>query len=245
MKLKIGTYNIQHGIRHRVRQESGTVEVDLADVTAVLAEHRPALCGINEIYGNDGSAFGNQPAALGKALGMQAVFAKAITTHYGDYGNALLSAYPIVAVKTVPIGVPAEQRPPKGRRYEDRVLLVATLALEERKTLTVLVCHFGLNEDEIDLAVTTALAEAARLEGPLVLMGDFNLTPDTDAYRKLAAALTDVTALAAQPAHTFPSHAPTVQIDYIFCNGAVKPISATVLGVIASDHCPVLAEVEL
>jgi len=41
MKLNIGTYNIQHDVRHRVRRVSGTLKRNFVDMTTVLPEVEP------------------------------------------------------------------------------------------------------------------------------------------------------------------------------------------------------------
>ncbi|MBQ9801583.1 MAG: endonuclease/exonuclease/phosphatase family protein [Clostridia bacterium] len=243
--LKVGTYNLQHGVLHRLRLTTGEVKVDLSEVTAVLREHAPDICALNEIYGNEESTFGNQPRVLGEALGYPyRAFARGIYHKYGEYGNGLLSKFPITAARTVPLCIKETDRVAGARHYEDRALLVANLDVHGQ-ALTVMVCHFGLNEDEKTIAVDTVLEEAARTDTPLLLMGDFNITPDTVHYRRLAAAFSDTAAHAKDGQLSFPSHAPTHKIDYIFVRGAITPTRAFAPRVVASDHLPLFAEVTL
>lgn len=241
MQLKIGTYNIQHGVLHQKRLEAGEVAVDLSAVTALLREHAPDVCAINEIYG-DGD-FGDQPRALGEALELHHYFTHAIEHRYGRYGNALLSRFPARSVTRVPLCVATERRQ-EGIKYEDRVLLIADLLIEDQP-LTVMVCHFGLAEDEQTLAVDTIIDEASRATAPLVLMGDFNLTPDSPLYRRLAEVFEDSAALTADPLLTFPSHAPDRKIDYVFTKGNIKATRVISPAVVASDHLPLFVEVTL
>ncbi len=239
MKLKIGTYNIQHGVLHQARLDRGEVTVDLSAVAEVLREHAPDVCAINEIYG-DGD-FGNQPKALGDALSLHSAFTHAIDHRYGRYGNALLSRFPIHSVTRVPLCVPKEQRQ-EGIKYEDRVLLIADILVEDQP-LTVMVCHFGLAEDEQTLAIDTIIDEASRATAPLVLMGDFNLTPDSPLYARLAEVFEDSAALTSDPLLTFPSHAPDRKIDYVFTKGNIKATKVISPAVVASDHLPIFVEI--
>lgn len=85
---------------------------------------------------------------------------------------------------------------------------------------------------------------------PVVLTGDFNATPDSAAYRRLAAAMTD--AWGKRPGglsfHDFTGVADR-RIDYIFLDGA-RASGTTVVsdrpgGIYPSDHFPVVARVTL
>ena len=242
--IKIGTYNLQHGVLHQKRLETGEITVDLAATAAVIRAHAPAICALNEVYGNEESCFGNQPRLLAEMLGYPTyAFARGIYHKYGEYGNGLLSKYPITAYRVVPIAVPQEARPAGGRHYEDRALLIATLDVAGTP-LTVLACHFGLNEDEKTLAVDTALREAASITAPLVLMGDFNITPNTVHYKRLAAFFDDTAEKGEDGELSFPSDKPTDKIDYIFTKGLTVHASRAPK-VIASDHLPLFADVTL
>lgn len=245
-RLKIGTYNLQHGVLHQKRLETGEVTVDLAATAAVLREFTPDVCALNEIYGNEESTFGNQPRLLSEMLGYPyRAFARGIYHKHGEYGNGLLSKYPIKAARVIPLVIPKEARPTGAtRHYEDRALLVANLDING-STLTVMACHFGLNDDEKTLAVDTVLREAAATDTPIVLLGDFNITPDTVHYARLAAVFCDTAALCADTPLTFPSNAPCQKIDYIFTKGNIRATTVAVPAVVASDHLPIFSDMEL
>ena len=242
MSITVGTYNIQHGVLHRHRLATGETKVDLCDVCEVLGTYRPAICALNEIYGDEAGIFGNQPRQMAETLGYPYhAFARGIYHKFGEYGNALLSRYPIRDARTIPLSIPTKAR--KGTQmYEDRALLIATLDVEG-KEVVAMVCHFGLNDDEQALAVDTILAEAARITVPILLMGDFNLTPDTAHYRRLAAAFTDTARGAASP--TFPSEAPQIKIDYVFTKGCLTVAEALTPAAVASDHLPIFTTLKL
>lgn len=241
MQLKIGTYNVQHGVLHQKRLDTGEVTVDLTPMVAVLKQYAPDICAINEIYG-DGN-FGDQVKTLGEALGYCHYFTPAIDHRYGKYGIALLSRYPITKVTSIPLHVKEENRL-ADKKYEDRVLMIAELLVEDNP-FTVMVSHFGLADDEKALAIDTVLDEKRRITTPLALLGDFNLTPDTPAYARLADTFLDSATLTSDPLLTYPSHQPKKKIDYVFVGGGAKPISVEVPTVVASDHLPIFAEVTL
>lgn len=100
--------------------------------------------------------------------------------------------------------------------------------------------------------VETILARLAELPGavPLVLSGDFNATPDSPEYARLAGALDDAWTTAAVrhgPAATFHAFSGKAErrIDWIFVRGFVVRSAHTLdtadAGRYPSDHFPVLA----
>ena len=76
-------------------------------------------------------------------------------------------------------------------------------------------------------------------------MGDFNLTPDSDTIAPLFDHYQDAAALLPEGTNTFPSEEPIKKIDYIMCAGPVKFVAAEVPAVVASDHRPHTAVIEM
>lgn len=243
MTLKIGTYNIQHGRWHAHFRQTGEEIIDLNGVAEVIRTMGFDICGLNEVRKNDGILHDiDQAKIIADALGYYFVFAKAIDHHGYEYGNALVSRYPIRSYRTISIGVPKEKRIGGQNRYEDRVLLIAEIEVEGR-VLTMLVCHFGLQPDEMQLAVDTVKAEVAQLSGPVIFAGDLNFVPSSTYYAELAEVLRD-SAVAVTVPLTFPSHAPDRKIDYLFTSEDVRVTDVAVPIVTQTDHCPYIATVE-
>ena len=141
------------------------------------------------------------------------------------------------------------EREPEGRHFETRCLIKAVIdvpdeATGEVKPLTVLVTHMGLNRSEAMNAVQTAIDQLQPGQ-PTVLMGDFNLTPDSDTIAPLFDHYQDAAALLPEGTNTFPSEEPIKKIDYIMCAGPVKFVKAEVPAVVASDHRPHTATIEI
>src|SRR5690606_11916765 len=93
---------------------------------------------------------------------------------------------------------------------------------------------------------------------PVIITGDFNAQPDSDAYRTMAEAFRDARDVSTTghfgPDGTFgtftPRPQPARRIDYIFVNDRVEVLREATLaehwdGRHASDHWPVFAEVRL
>ena len=236
--MRIGTFNIQHGRHHALYLENGCEVIDLAGVAEVIRHGELDFCGLNEVR-NQESVEGlcNQAKVIAEALGYHYVFAKAIDYRGGEYGNALVSRHPIVDWYTVPVSVSTERREAQtAHKYEDRVLLVAKVDTPAAP-VTVLVTHFGLNPDEIEEAIECIEGELRRHTGHVVLMGDFNLTPDSPYYGRLSALLRD-TAVPSDMPLTFPSHAPKIKIDYVFVSDSLGAGDVTVPALTQSDHRP-------
>jgi endonuclease/exonuclease/phosphatase family metal-dependent hydrolase len=173
---------------------------------------------------------------------MHYVFGKNIDHQGGDYGNAILSRYPI--------------RESKNTRYkvslqgEQRGLLQAIIEIEGRQLL-VLNTHLDYHRDDTErLANITELHEIATTYGRLatILLGDFNATPNSPTYNALAQKFIDAWPLLHDtPGPTSPASNPRNRIDYIFLSrdAPLKPLTISVIPSPASDHLPVVAEIEL
>lgn len=236
------TFNIQHGRNHNCK---GDV-IDLPLMAETVRRQNADIVGFNEVRcGTDSdhsSGYSDQAAFFSSALNGDCRFGKAINISENcAYGNAIFSKHPIVDFEVVMIPDTTERV--AGYHYETRCV-IKTDYIFGAKRLTVLNSHFGLGIGEPENAVDTVLSIASSVNNPVVLIGDFNLTPDNRNIKKLTAVFTDIHASLGRDEFTFPSDAPEMRIDYIFSRG-LKIISAETVKVIASDHYSVTAELEL
>lgn len=241
MQIRVMSYNIQHGRDYRLGKDDVHSDViDLPLMADVIRAQGADIVGLNEVRGRGQSpAYTAQAEQLAALLGYHCYFARAISFGGHDpYGNAILSRFPIQAAETVPIPDPAVQD--EDAYYETRCLLKARFA----QGLTVLVSHFGLAKAEEKNAVQTVLDQLAQIQGPVVLMGDFNMPPQDPLLAPLRAVLTDAADAFAAPLQSWPSDAPRTKIDYIFTRGA-KVLAADIPAIVASDHRPHLATLEV
>ncbi len=245
MEITVATYNIQHGRYFEEYLRSGREVSSIPYVSRFLAQRHVDICAFNEVVEDKlGEGWGQQARQLAEPMGYHYQFARAIAAHGGDYGNAIISRFPIRSVRSYPIAIPEDQRTFRGRRYEDRVLLVASLATP-CGMLTAMVCHFGLLPDENALAAERILSVAEGISDPIVLMGDFNLTPESEIYEKLCARFEDSAKQFRSQPLTFPSDLPNSKIDYIFTGGACRTLWSEVADVRYSDHRPILARLQI
>lgn len=229
--LRVLTYNIRHGARD-------DRQVDLAGLADIIRESGADIVALQEVDRFQvRSGLVDQARWLAERLDMEAVFGANLHRGLGQYGNALLSRYPVLSDRNVLL---------PGRLERRGVLVVRVLT--PAGPVTVLATHLGLSRDDRTAQVRAILAEAAREPGPVILLGDWNsgpaapeLAPLTDGFRS-APRLNGM-----EPAPTFRAgeKEPYAPIDHVFVSGAWEVTRAAVLSPQLSDHQPVLAELRL
>ena len=237
MQLKLMSFNIQHCLNYISRN------VDYPFFAETIAASGADIVVLNEVRdaGRD-LEYDPQAKILADGAGYKYYyFAEAIKFGgVNPYGNAILSKYPIISADTVPIPDPV----PHGYDgyYETRCVARAVIDVGG-KELTVLGVHFGLNPDEHENARDTILASLAPER--CVLMGDFNSHPDDPIIAPIFERMTDAATAFDGEKLSFPSDAPVEKIDYVFVSPDIKIVSADIPPVVASDHRPHTATVEL
>ena len=229
MKLNAMTFNTQHCLNYITKR------IDYAVMAEAILAEKPDIVSLNEMRGaGTADGYDAQVDILAEKTGMQGYFAEAIRLD-GDnpYGNGLLSRYPIKSAEVFPIPVP-EVKAYNGY-YEDRCLLKAVLDVDG-EALTVMVIHVGLNPDEAERAIDTVLKHLPSER--CVLMGDFNLTPDSPYIRRISEKMQDASTQISGDTATYPSDAPNIKIDYIFVTRDITVEGAKIPATMASDHRP-------
>ena len=252
MKLKIMTYNIAAG-----RDFSGgpkPIVINPDACISVIREEMPAICGLNEVdYKLPRSGRIKLARHIGDALGYESAFAPAVTWGVGTYGNGFVSKYPIKEVEIFPIPDPTDKSEPVY--YETRVILHTVVDFDGTE-VDVFVTHFGLAKTEQESAVKTLVSLIKDAERPVILMGDFNVTPDNALLDPIRELLDDTFAVfpekEASTIWTFPSSTEAIggkdtklKIDYIFVSHDIKTESVVIGEAKASDHKPYIATIEL
>ena len=267
MELSVMTYNIASGRYYAddwAITPDGKIPVDLSKCAQVIRELAPDICGINEInhflpgfpeemgYGFSPE---DQTGYLAEASGFGShYFGKAI--HFegrGDYGNAVLSRYPILEADVIPI--PNPEFYDEDRYYEPRG--IARVKLDVAGGLTVLQVHVGLAVTESQNAVVTLCKILDETRGPVILMGDFNMVPNNFLLDRIRQRLTEVVPEGEGYVHSFPSWPrdaqlppamrdyPRCKIDYIFVSEHFRAEACRVHQTRTSDHMPMIAKLQL
>ncbi|MGH8173173.1 MAG: endonuclease/exonuclease/phosphatase family protein [Rhodanobacteraceae bacterium] len=227
-ELRVATYNVHsgRGVDGRFRPER---------ISAVIAELRADVIALQE-YVSLVRDFDLRDHLM-RATGFQMIAMSTMKVGAGDFGNAILSRWPIVDAIEHGLSV---------GRYEPRGALEVILGRGQQPELRVIATHLGLRDHERRTQLARLIEIVKRdAKLPTVLAGDFNI-----------ARLQSV-AFGACRAHfghshaprSFPSFAPMLPLDRVW----VSPCSALVSVAahrssrarIASDHLPVVATLEL
>jgi endonuclease/exonuclease/phosphatase family metal-dependent hydrolase len=230
--LRVVTYNIKHG-------RGNDNVVDLERTARVLRALQPDVVGLQEVDDRAERSGGVAEAEwLGNRLGLFHAFGRFMDFQGGAYGMAILTRYPIAAVRPVPL--------PDGN--EPRVALSVEIRLPDGRPLTVVNVHFDwVRDDRFRFAQAEALAKDLDALGtPFILLGDFNDVPESRTLALFRARAAEAKKPAADR-FTFSSTAPEKEIDYVFWSPADAWRAREVRVVderVASDHRPVLAVIE-
>jgi endonuclease/exonuclease/phosphatase family metal-dependent hydrolase len=230
------TYNIHHG-------EGRDGIIDLKRLSDVITAEAPDLVSLQEVDRlRDRSGYVDQMEDLAQLTDMQAVFGAAIgTPGKGQYGNAILSRYPIIRHKTYPLP------------GEPRSLLEAHIQLAgisgDNGELVFYATHLDLEQQyrlqsarQIRKIVTSFPGRIA------ILAGDLNATPGSPTIANLSEFWTNSTAgldLVTLPEENGENRG---QIDYIMYRPRNRwnVLEATVLEEpVASDHYALLVRLHL
>ena len=205
---------------------------DFSRIVDHIVAINPDIVALQEVEGRDRGERTSPMRIIEDRLGHRGISASTLTAPDGEYGQVLMSRWPLVETETHDLSVGA---------YEPRRAISATVRAPAGR-LRVVAAHLGLRLGERRLQVAT-LCAAVRGDLPTVLMGDFN---DWIRYRSAQAELesqfADCTRL-----RTYPARAPLLALDRIFCrpSGLLKRSQIITSAPLLSDHLPLLAELDL
>ena len=241
--LRVMTYNI-----YGARATSPANAADLDALAEVIRRQNPDFVTLNEVdvFTDRTGKDVHQARDLAEKLGMEWHFSKAIDRDGGEYGDAVLSKYPILEKRSYRLPCAAEQP------GEDRALCVIRVQIDG-KDLYVASTHLDhLSGDASRLVQATEIRRIrdTELEGDLILCGDLNAIPSSNVIATMTSFLTNTGPI---DQYTFPSDDPSRKIDYIMyapiehfgvqnCQ-VVSRGDQQVGGVDASDHRPVIADI--
>lgn len=248
-ELRVVTYNILGG---RAPDDSH----DLNRVAGVLRALNPDIAALQEVDVRTKRCRGRDlPAELGQLTGLKPFFAEAMPFSGGSYGEAVLTRLPVRANHRHAL----QARPGS----EPRAALELECALHagaDAPGFRFIGTHLDHLDAEDDRLLQTArLMELFPAPGapPSLLAGDFNAAPDTPALRRLVPTWSLTWPEGRAPA-TWPAIESRQAIDHVYSAGPWKVKRAiTALEAFpgdagwkaqleaASDHLPVLVELEL
>lgn len=229
IRFRAATYNIHRsrGLDWRVRP---------ARIAQVLRELDSDIVALQEVVAD-------HVAELGEAAGMGHVFGPAEKLHGHDYGNVVLSRFPILQTINYDISVP-------GR--EQRTCLRVDLQIEGR-ILHFFAVHLGTSFFErrrqaVHL-ISPDILKNPSLTGARLMAGDFNewvpglTTKLLSTHTRSADVRTHL-----KQRKTYPGVVPFLHLDHFYFDPALTLRSMHLQrnrgSLMASDHLPLLADFE-
>jgi endonuclease/exonuclease/phosphatase family metal-dependent hydrolase len=236
----VATYNVHRCVGIDLRRSE-------ARVAEVISTSGADLVGLQELsLRRARSGESDQAANIAQQLGWNVLFQPSLQNRREDFGDAIISRYPLRLVR-------AAELPGKGPWLcrEPRVALWAEVETP-LGPIHIMNTHLGLGRAERLLQAQWLAGPdwlaSALPKTPLALVGDLNCLPGSRPYRQLTTCLRDVRESSARRTalRTFPTYLPLFAVDYILVNECLQltnvRVHRTALARIASDHFPLVAE---
>lgn len=232
-RFRVMTYNIHHG-------EGLDGKVDLQRTVDLMQAAKADIVALQEVdKGTQRTGRMDFPAELARLSGMTCVFSNNYAFQGGEYGNAVLTRFPVRQTANLHYRM--------VRPGEQRGLLQVVLDVHGRE-LVLLNTHLDYRADDVE-----RLSSAAEIGGRLsqypqravMLCGDFNDVPDSRTYQRFGEWFTDAWGVAGKgTGFTYPAREPSKRIDYIWVlkEGEIEPLELWIPRSEASDHLPVVGE---
>jgi endonuclease/exonuclease/phosphatase family metal-dependent hydrolase len=223
--LRVVCWNIRHA-------QGMDGKHDLERIAARINELEPDVVILQEVDNRcKRSGAIDQAEEIGKLTKLKHAFGKAINFDGGEYGQAILSRFPLTEPKVHPLPGGGEQRIAFSAQIETPMgaVMVASVHLDYQSPDTQLL--------QAQTVSSTLLAESGL---PLILAGDFNAVATSPTLEVFAQAPWEIVPKAGLP-NTFPADKPDREIDFIVVRGLrpKKPVEV-VEDVVSSDHRPLV-----
>ena len=241
--LRLMSYNIHVGVGMDKKQ-------DLKRIADVIKLYGCDLVGLQEVdRGVQRTGRVDEIKELARLTGMDFAFAHNLDYQGGQYGVAVLSRFPILAID--------HRRYANTRERERRGFIRVEVEVKGRR-LNFVTTHLDYQFADGRLFETRQLLKALEeVSGPVIVTGDFNEEPWGGVYKLMQeAGFADGWRRshgASAPelpggGATYPADKPTKRIDYIFYRGIGEDrppaddedASEAVPNTLASDHRPIV-----
>lgn len=233
--IRVMTYNIHVGV-------GMDKKLDLVRIAKVINEQKPDLVGLQEVdRGVERTQRIDEIVELARLTRMDYAFAFNLKYQGGQYGVAILSRKPIRAT---------DHRLYKNlREAERRGFLRAEVTIAGR-VINFVTTHLDYQYEDGRVFEAEQMLDGLKdVKGPLIVVGDFNDAPSGGAYKLIRQTFDDAWSLSQPTAEGFsyPADKPTKRIDYIFARttDGIKAKRAWIPNTLASDHVPVVADLEI
>jgi endonuclease/exonuclease/phosphatase family metal-dependent hydrolase len=267
--FRVMTYNIHHG-------EGLDEKVDLLRIAELIKREGADIVALQEVdKGVERTARRDLPEELAALTGMTCIFSNNYHYQGGEYGNAVLTKFPVVrwTNRHYQMLRPDEQRGilQLVLNVHGREVVFMNTHIDYRPDDSERWSNVGEIEEIVNSKPLTLPSDTlsptggeGRVRGrratggvvgrdgvkgrPIILCGDFNDTPESRVCRRLSGTFDDTWALVGQSdGFTIPAANPRKRIDYLWISKdkSLVPLKAWVPRSDASDHLPVVAEFQL
>jgi endonuclease/exonuclease/phosphatase family metal-dependent hydrolase len=228
--LTLLTFNIRSA-----NDKNGSVKLE--EIVEEIRETDAHIIGLQEVERMmPRSGYRDQARLVAEELGYHYYYGGNINIFGVQYGNALLSKYPILAASNHKL--PKEKLEPRGMIEAD--------IDADGSLLHVFVTHLGLSSLERSKQVRYINGILSQRKGNILLLGDFNNHPDSEEMSTLDDRLTDSAAALNQlDQFTFAwkSTTPNVRLDRIYASDNITLKHHRVQPSAVSDHMLVLTQI--
>jgi endonuclease/exonuclease/phosphatase family metal-dependent hydrolase len=234
VSLRIVTYNI-----HKCRGFDGRVSP--SRIARILTEVNADIIALQEVLDGPGHFHSRQSEFIASELGMHSCFGSNRQIRGGNYGNAILSRFPIEDYANYDISV-------AGR--EPRGCLRADVSIQGQR-IHLFNVHLGTSYKErrqqASILCSPGLLLNPSWKGSRVVLGDFNEWTRGLATRLLTQHFLGIKIeKTISFLQTYPGFFPFLHLDHIYFESGLHLISTRLhrsrRALIASDHLPIVAE---
>ncbi|VAX36749.1 hypothetical protein MNBD_UNCLBAC01-1263 [hydrothermal vent metagenome] len=241
--IRIMTYNVHScvGMDGKIIPER---------IARVIGRYEPDIVALQELDVSRKRTGGvDQAYIIAKHLEMMYHFHPSICLEEEQYGDAILSRYPMQLIKAGEL--PGQEM---NAKWEPRGAIWAVIHIDEKRHINIINTHLGLRTQErlkqVKFLIGSQWLGHKDCQGPTVFCGDFNAMPNSLLCRNIKKeGFRDIQEdLDGHKAHsTWFSQCPIGRIDHIFVGPGIKvakvEIAKTKLDRLASDHLPLVAEI--
>jgi endonuclease/exonuclease/phosphatase family metal-dependent hydrolase len=233
--LRIMTFNIHVGV-------GMDKKLDLQRIAEVINKERPDLVGLQEVdRGVKRTEGKDEIVELAGLTRMDYAFAHNLDYQGGQYGVAILSR---TLIKKI------DHKMFENKREAERRGMLRVEVEFDGIPLNFVTTHLDYQFADGRLFETEQMLKVlADVKGPLIVVADLNDEPSGSSYQLMLKTFQDawITSRAKGEGLSYPADKPVKRIDHIFyrTGDSVKAKKAWVVSTLASDHIPVMAEIEV
>lgn len=242
--IRLMTYNV-----HSCIGTDG--KVSPRRIARVIARYQPDIVALQELdLSRPRTNHDDQPHLIAKELEMMYHFHPAIQVEQEQYGNAVLSRYPmdLVCAMKLPVFDRKLNLEPRGALWVS--VQIGDIRLQ---LINAHLSFFGPEcEFQADALMSPEWIGHINCAPPIIVCGDFNCLPNSTPWNLINQKLKDAQLAldGHRPLATWFGHYPVSRIDHVFISDGslrVKTIDVpqTDLNKMASDHLPLIVDLEI